>query len=234
MPVWPIEQLAAGIVDLELHRQRRVVGSSTPGVVHVVRLERRSDRRGRAVSNASAGDVARRARRRPPAPAPAARRDRCARCGTAARLRRTTRRASPITSATRPAIGARSTNALPAAAPPPLRSVSSRCASRASAACSRASATVDRPARVFDAPGRNGALGQQPFGARLLGARALRARPAPRRPRPRAWRDRRRPSAAARGVRAPGPARPRSPIDGSVSAVKRPGGRRRHDRFAAR
>ena len=81
-------------------------------------------------------------RRRPPAPAPAARLRRSGRCETAARLRRRTRPSVANTSATRPVIGARRTNALPAAAPPPVRSVSSRWASRASAARSRASATV--------------------------------------------------------------------------------------------
>ena len=233
VPVWPISSWPPGLstsICSGSALRRRV---DDAGVVHVMRTRAASDRRGRE-SRAPRPSTSRATRRVGAGT--------CA-CSSTRSVRTIRKSGAPssydapsvaMTSATRPAIGARSTNALPAAAPPPVRSVSSRCASRASAARSRASATVDGAPRVLDAPRRDGALGQQPFGARLLGARGLERRLRLGDLGRRASRDRRRP--ASRGSRRPSacPARTRSPIDGSASARESSGGRRGDDRLAAR
>ena len=185
----------------------------------VIGLER--ERVGRPGISSASPVVAGPARRRSAAPAPATRRGRCARSGTAARLRRTT--APSVAVDLGDTTGDRRTQdeGIPGAAPPPLRSISSRCASRASAAFSRASATATRGARPRRAaPGRRA----RPAAARRGAGPPSRPRapPAPRpRPRP-ATRGRRRRPAAARAVRAPARAtRDRRPTAASSDA-KRP------------
>ena len=148
--------------------------------------------------------------------------DRSGRSGTAARLRRRRRRAPPDTSATAAGDRRAQDERVAGGAPPPLRSVSSRCASRAfAAAVKRASAPSTARARVLDASRRNGALGEQPLGARQLGRAASTAACASATSRPA---RRGRPPSDSRGSSRPSswPAPTRSPTAGRLVDMKRP------------
>ncbi len=126
-----------------------------------------------------------------------------------------------ITSASRPAIGARSANAFPAAAPPPWRSVSSRWASRASAARRRASA-IAKARRASSTRRAGTALSASNRSARASSACAPST--ATRASAPSASKVALSAPVVNRGSRRAStwPARTRSPIEGSASALIRP------------